>query len=166
MTERWIKSPEVKASVDHPIGSRRVTGPVRIAFTDENYAFVGTEAHVNDNAPAIVFADTEYLVSVHLDRDPDTGKWSEHDPRGYEVRSRSVLGKEAPKTHRMAIVAALIATVEKHWTEDVARQAKYARAAQELYRIVPTFDELSAKLVNLGEEIARLRKVMEDNAPR
>lgn len=134
MGEEWVKTPEVRVTVEHGKGKSVVRGPVRIAFTGARYAHVTTEAHHNDDLPTIVFREKEWLASAHVERS-DSGEWVLRDPRAtYGISERGVIGygKDTPRTYRDAINAALLAAVAKAWTPELARAAEYASAMQAL----------------------------------
>lgn len=170
MTTKWVSFPEIKdVPVNHGKGKSVVTGVVRICFNGADTVFIETHgAHHNDDNPALKFRDREWLASAHLTRNDD-GTWRLTDPTvTYGISERGVIGygQHTARTYREAINAALCATVAEHWTEDYARRARYAVAAQELHRAQEERPEAQAKLSAIIDRINAARAVMVETADR
>lgn len=160
----WVRNPQVKISVQHGKGAKVVTGVATLTFVDDRVLFSTDGAHINDNTPAVDFNGESWLVRLSLARDGD-GVWAlERD--AHQSVTRRATWSEAPKSFRAAIVAAAQAAVTEHWTEDLARQVRYARAAQDLHRAEPELVKAQAEVDRLTRTIAELRQALADNAPQ
>lgn len=157
----WVSAPEMRGVV---FAHGTVSGTVKIAFTDYGRVHVTTDAHVNDNAPAVTYRGTEYLISLHATRNDD-GSWSEYQPEPWDVRKRHAWPDGyAAKTYRQAIVTALLTVVAEQWSEETGRLAGYARAARDLngndidYNNARTaLHDVQARIVEAYERMVKYR---------
>lgn len=158
----WINGPEI-SSITFEHG--QVAGTVRIAFTDYGRVFVSTDAHVNDDAPAVTFRGTEYLISLHATRSDD-GSWSEYQPEPWDIRKRHVWpdGYATP-TYRQTIVSALLQVVSEHWSEETGRLAGYARAARDLNHADLDYNNARTMLHGAQDTVNEARARMESYRP-
>lgn len=164
----WVATPEQVVELHHGKGATVVTGPVRIAFTSSTHAYVSTQAHRSDDAPAVTVRGKDYLISLHFVRHAD-GTWNEHpDNQRHNVSPRGTMDywAAAAPTIRAAIVAALTDKVTKAATGGTLREAAYANAAQSLRRLEPERAALAAKLAELDAEIAQYQVILTSNAPQ
>lgn len=163
----WVENPVVRTNVEHGKGKSVVRGPVRIAFTDADTAFITTEAHHNDDLPALTFRDTEWLASEHFRRAAD-GTWAPTNPHSkYGVSRRgSFSSDDTPRTYRAAIIDAMRAAVEATWTPELARQAAYASAMQALHSALGEQHKARTVLAEIDARVRGLRAHAAENAPR
>lgn len=159
----WIKTPEQIVTLDYGTGKSVVTGRVRIAFIGNGNISVQTQAHVNDDAPAVTYRGKDYLVNLSFVRQAD-GTLTEHPHntrQNVSPRRTSDPFAAAPKTIRAAIVAALRAAIDAATSggySDIAeRAANHAHAAQRLHSLEPQRAKLAAQLAELDAEIAQHR---------
>lgn len=158
----WLDSPEFTGVT---IDNAGVTGTVRVSFTRGDSAYVSTRAHVNDDAPAVTFRGSDYLVNIHLERDAVTGKWSEHrEYSAYAIARRSYSDKPVAPTIRERIVTTLCSLVDSMWSEDINRQAKKAYATRNLIVATNEYHAAAAELVKLGNQVRTLRETIRDNS--
>lgn len=164
----WVKSPEVTVELNHGKGAKAVTGQVRVTVNRPGYAFVGTQAHNNDDAPAVTVRGKDYLVNLHFVQQAD-GSWAEHpdnrpqsvSPRGLNYRWDAA----AAPTIRAAVVAAALAALAEH-APAMAGQAAAAHAAQQLSGstgLEAKIEELRAQLAELEAQAAQHRATLEAN---
>jgi hypothetical protein len=170
MTE-WIKTPEQTVTLDHGTGKSVVTGQIRIAFLGNGHISVQTQAHRNDDAPAVTYRGKDYLVNLAFIRQAD-GTVTEHPyntRQNVSPRRTSDPFAAAPKTIRAAIVAALRAAIDAATSGGYSAVAEWAanhaHAAQRLHSLEPKRAELAAQLAELDAEIAKHRAALEVSAP-
>jgi hypothetical protein len=157
----WVKTPEVRATVEHGKGRSVVTGSVRVAFTGADTAFVDTTgAHHNDSNPAIVFRGSDYLASVHARREAD-GAWvATHE----SVSARGSFS-QAPVTHKRAIADALLAALAQVDSAELRRAGAYARACQNYDRAARDVAEARTALADAEAVLAAVESAMREYAP-
>lgn len=161
MTE-WIAGPTATVKTK--------LGPVRLAFTGlsesgQAHVHVSTQAHHNDDLPALTFRRKEFLVSVHLYASGEG--WTERDERGLHgafISRRGDCGSRCNVSHADAptiydaLVSACSEAVGAFVLEhgEVIGQARAAQVAQQLNRLEQEHETLSAQLAEIVSSIATL----------
>lgn len=148
---QWIPGPELTAPIVDPKG--RVTGVVRIAFLDH------CRVNVSTGKPGVMFRKIEWSINIPLNR-TDSGEWFDYEEFDFQISKQHTTRDYAPKATRATIVAALIATVEAHWTPALAEKARVAHATHQLARLERDIKEAQEKLDALLAKAAPYKKLL------
>lgn len=146
MTE-WIASPVV--TLDTKLG------PVQATFCGD-YVSVRTDAHVNDNKPALTWRGNDYLVHFFLFEDKD---WGVGDDRHHSHVTQRANWNEK---HRFqtptlfdALEGACIEAVKAHIAEhpEVVAEGKVAKITQDLSSAERDLAEVTVKYNAAHEKV-------------
>lgn len=127
-------------------------GPVSLAFTNGGHVHVRTDAHLNDDAPAITFRGQEFLVSLNLYA--ETG-WTIRQEDGAPHVTNRKTWRDATRFQTEQIVKTLSAYVSAYVQANpgVLIDANRVDFANDLARVRERKQELAEELNRvMGEE--------------
>ncbi len=166
MTE-WISSPALKAvAIQHATGASVVSGVIDLRFLRAGRVMADTDAHINDDKPAVDFRGESFLVSIFAVRTED-GSWiADPDRDSHSVKvTRRQNWSPAPPTFERAIVSAVLATIAAHWTPELGRAGEHAYAAQQLHGRERDREKAAQALAEIDATLATWRLVYLDTNP-
>jgi hypothetical protein len=136
----------------------KVTGAAEAVFYgDGRVGVLTTDAHVNDDNPAIDFRGESWLVNLRFVRQSDEGFTFEPDNWGHITR-RETWSHDIPRTYYAAIVEAIRAHLPAVWTAALDTAGRSADVAQNLHRLEGDAAEIADRLHDVRDKIRAERK--------
>lgn len=148
----WKPFPE--ETVHLPEGGK-VTGKFEVVWQGNGRCFVRTDAHLNDDKPALNFRGESFLFSAHLVLSPGTGQ-SVSSSHSHATRRSN--WTDAPPSFHKAIEAAVTEAVEGAWTHEKDRAGLEADVAQYLNRLEKDREDLLGQMAKVDAQITEQRK--------
>lgn len=132
----------------------KVTGQFVVTWQGNGRAYVHTDAHVNDDKPAVNFRGESFLVSVHLTTNGESAASNE----AYSSVTRRSNWTPAPRTFREAVTDAVLKAVTEAWTPEKDRAGVEADVAQNLHHLEPEREKLLEQLAEVDRKIAEQKE--------
>jgi hypothetical protein len=156
-------------------GLETKVGPVIVSMpSGSKYAYVEAgryaantyyngRAHINDNKPALVFRDQEYIGSARLYAD-EAGRWEWRPSFPGESFSRRPQWTNAPKTHQAAMIAAITEALAEAMATDpsIAQRADELHHARKVEQARQDVTKAEALVAEAKATLKTARKVLRD----
>lgn len=153
---KFTRGPEITVDLDH----KGVTGRVKLVFTSGDHCSVSCDGYINvPDSDRVTYRGKDYLPHVHVYRlsgDDEVIVWGIDEKRSYGHFGLDGVAK----TFKAAIIAAIVAAVQEHGTQEVINQATYAEAMTDLSRADEEARDLESKLSAARGEQVRLRTLV------
>lgn len=151
MTRTWQDNPKVTLQTQY--------GPVEAVWTDAGHVSVHTDAHHNDDLPAITYRGQDYFVHFHLYAKDNWGE----GPEIYSSvtkRGMSFSHNDAAPTYRAAIREAVIEAVREYTctNPEILVAAERAHVNNELLDAEKEEEKAAIALKTAKAKVRELRK--------
>ena len=132
----------------------KVTGQAQLILRGNGSVLVRTDAHINDDKPALNYRGESFLFDVDYTRQADGSfavtEWDDDGRKWSRIHvTRRQNWSDAPPSFAKALVAAVAERLESVWTPELDRAGLEADVAQRLHSL----EREEAKLAQKLEEV-------------
>ena len=161
---KWMACPVFHGVRIVGTGRNRAAGVFEVSLTGSGTAYVSTHAHVNDDLPAVTVRKRDYLVSLHLSRDPESGEWAEAPYAGARAVScrKDFSGRPVAPTIRASIVDIAREAATSVWTAERDQAAHIARVTQRLISELHSYETIRKELNDVVDPIEAHVAILSD----